>query len=462
MARYDEAVARFTDTLTAPLRRLRWAIASWSPARDREFHDALFRGKTYDPLSSSYPGYLTIRRFADHAEGHFADVQVAVDLGCGPGEITCELARRHPGIQFLGIDHSDVAVARARALAERLGLRNALFERGDLETYTPNGRVDLVMMFDAFHHVLAPAPFLARVGAHCPRFFLVEPVGTWSGTWARRSDLDWLPVTLGQIRQRLEYQFGLDGEGPAAAGGAPMPPPARQTEAEPTEHRYTRGDLERIFAGYQLELRGTIAGLDEYGDHPHGISPLRDRFGDLAYQMVRGVEDILFEEGLDLAAKHWTIYASRRGDVRVRDDSRIRHLRPVGAAAAPPAYGAVYGSVAAPAVARPSEVFNVPVTLTNTGWIDWNSQDASPVLLSYHWQDRSGRTLVRDGWRSALPAVLAQGQQIHATVRVQAPEDAGELMLAIDLVHEGVAWFSDHGVPPALVPIRIRRAATRP
>jgi hypothetical protein len=126
--------------------------------------------------------------------------------------------------------------------------------------------------------------------------------------------------------------------------------------------------------------------------------------------------------------------------------------------AASPAYGAVYGRVTAPAAASPGEVFNVTVHLTNTGWIDWNSQDTSPVFLSYHWQDRSGRTLVRDGWRSALPAVLAQGQQAQATVRVQAPEDVGDLVLAIDLVHEGVAWFSDHGVPPASVPVRVQRA----
>jgi hypothetical protein len=31
-------------------------------------------------------------------------------------------------------------------------------------------------------------------------------------------------------------------------------------------------------------------------------------------------------------------------------------------------------------------------------------------------------------------------------------------MLAIDLVHEGVAWFSDRGVPPAVVPVHIRAA----
>jgi SAM-dependent methyltransferase len=453
-------VARLSDSLTAPLRRLRWAVANWSPSRDRDFHDELFRGKTYDPLSPSYPGYLTIRRFADHAEQHFSEVQVAIDLGCGPGEITCELARRRPDVRFIGIDHSEVALERACALAQRIGISNVVFERGDLETYTPNGPVDLVMMFDAFHHILAPAAFVTRVSQRCDRFFLVEPAGTWSGSWSRRGDLDWLALTIGQIRQRLEYQFGVDAHASDATREAAAPPAASPAEAEPTEHRYTKGDLERIFSGYQLELRGTIAGLDAYGDRPHVVSPLRDRFGDLAYQMVRGVEDILFEEGLDLAAKHWTIYASRRGDARVRDDSRIRHLRPVGTAASP-AYGAVYGSVAAPSVASQGEVFNATVNVTNTGWIEWNSQDASPVFLSYHWQDRTGRTVVRDGFRSALPAVLAQGQQAHATVRVQAPEDVDDLVLAIDLVHEGVAWFSDHGVGPATVMVRIRQSAAR-
>jgi SAM-dependent methyltransferase len=415
----------------------------------------LFRGKTYDPLSPSYPGYLTIRRFADHAERHLTDVRMAVDLGCGPGEITCELARRRPDIRFLGIDHSDVAIGRARALAQRLGLHNVMFERGDLETYTPSGPVDLVMMFDAFHHVLAPAAFVARVGAHCERFFLIEPAGTWSGSWARRGDLDWLALTIGQIRQRLEYQFGLEVQAPAPDDSAESPP-ARHTEAEPTEHRYTRGDLERIFSGYQLELRGTIAGLDEYGTRPHDIDRLRDRFGELTYQLVVGVEDILFEEGLDLVAKHWTIYASTRGDARVRDDSRIRHLRTRGAVFAPSAaYGAIYSDVVAPPAASPADVFTVTLDVKNTGWIDWNSQDTSPVLLSYHWQDRSGRTLVRDGWRSALPAVLAQGQQATVSLRVQAPEDLGDAVLAIDLVHEGVAWFSDHGVLPATVPVHI-------
>ena len=65
---------------------------------DREFHDALFSPQQYDPFTFAYPGYLTIRRFADLAAERLTGVRRAADLGCGPGEITCELARRHPAL----------------------------------------------------------------------------------------------------------------------------------------------------------------------------------------------------------------------------------------------------------------------------------------------------------------------------------------------------------------------------
>lgn len=66
--------------------------------------------------------------------------------------------------------------------------------------------------------------------------------------------------------------------------------------------------------------------------------------------------------------------------------------------------GAVYGSAAAPSIASPGEVFTVTLDLTNAGWLEWDSHHAQPVLLSYHWQDRGGRTIVH-GFRfaSAIP-----------------------------------------------------------
>lgn len=154
------------------MRELRWRFAKWSTSSDREFHDSVFSALQHDPFSPSYPGNLTIRRFADLAARHLGDVRSVLDLGCGPGEITCELARRHPSVDFTGFDHSPVAIERARGHARRLGLENVGFDVANLEAFTPRAPVDLIAMFDAFHHVLDPSGFVARLRPFASRFFL--------------------------------------------------------------------------------------------------------------------------------------------------------------------------------------------------------------------------------------------------------------------------------------------------
>ena len=173
-------------------KRLNWARHGWSTARDREFHNALFASEPYDPFNASYPGYLTIRRFADLAVQSIRVGDAVIDLGCGPGEITCELARRRPDSHFVGVDHSSEAVARAERLAANLGLTNVHFELNDLEQYQPRQHVGLVTMFDAFHHLLDPGGFVRRVGPSCDRFFLIEPAGNWLGQWQKTLDVDWI------------------------------------------------------------------------------------------------------------------------------------------------------------------------------------------------------------------------------------------------------------------------------
>ncbi len=461
------ADARWWQRLTGPVRRLRWRAANWSSAADREFHDRLFGAQDYDPFSRSYPGYLTIRRFADHAERHVGQVGTVVDLGCGPGEITCELARRRPGVTFIGVDHSEAALARARVNAARLDVANVTFEAGDAERYQPRQRIDLVVMFDAFHHVLDPAAFVSRIGAATSRIFLIEPAGTWLGQWDHRADLDWIPATIRQIRERLEFQFGASmgsdpatGSDPARVGGSD-PLTASTSLAEPTEKRYTLTDLERFFDGYALDVQGTMAGLETYGPNPHGTSALGDRLGDISYELVVALEDALHEQGLDLALKHWAILADRSG---VSDGVRRfsdRLPRPH-AARGPlmPAYGVTFRACDSPTDARPGEVFQAQVDLVNTGWLPWDSRAEKPVMVSYHWLDAAGRTIVQDGIRTPLARVVSPGESVEAVLRVQAPDTSGSFTLAIDLVHEGAAWFSDEGVVPMRQPVRVRASPT--
>lgn len=290
-------------------RRLRWRLQRWTSSDDRAFHDVLFSGQEYDPFTFAYPGYVTIRRFADLAEARLGDARHVVDLGCGPGEITCELARRRSDVRFTGVDHSAAAVARAAAHARRLGLVNATFVAADIATYDPDPKADLVMMFDAFHHVLDPVSFVKTLKTD--GVFLIEPGGDWLGGWARTLELDWIPNALDTIRARIQWQMG----GAAASeGGDFRLKPATCNAAptgEPVEHRYTFADFTHYFDGFGLTAQGTIAGVENYPPDPYARLPLREEFGRITYDTLVAIEHVLIERNLDPHAKHWAIYAER-------------------------------------------------------------------------------------------------------------------------------------------------------
>ena len=95
------------------------------------------------------------------------------------------------------------------------------------------------------------------------------------------------------------------------------------------------------------------------------------------------------------------------------------------------------------------------VTVTNSGTRTWSAFGATPVHLSYHWLTTAGTTVVWDGARASLPSDIAAGQSAVIALPVTAPSDAGAYLLRLDLVEEGVAWFSGQGVPTRDVPISV-------
>jgi trans-aconitate 2-methyltransferase len=98
------------------------AMSDWNPALYSRFEDERTR-----PAAE-----LLGRVFLD------APARV-VDLGCGPGNSTELLLKRHPQAGILGIDNSDAMLGAAR---QRLpGLR---FEPGDIATWAPEVPWDLV------------------------------------------------------------------------------------------------------------------------------------------------------------------------------------------------------------------------------------------------------------------------------------------------------------------------------
>jgi trans-aconitate 2-methyltransferase len=81
-----------------------------------------------------------------------------VDLGCGPGNSTELLIERFPNAQVIGLDSSPDMLRQAR---ERLP--NSTFVQGDLATWMPQERTDLLFGNAVFHWVPDHPKVLARL-----------------------------------------------------------------------------------------------------------------------------------------------------------------------------------------------------------------------------------------------------------------------------------------------------------
>jgi hypothetical protein len=329
----------------------------------------------------------------------------------------------------------------AREHAQKQELTNVEFSAADLETFVPSARADAIVLFDAFHHLLDPAGFITRLRPLTDRFVLIEPAGSWTGSWNRDFDLDWVALSIFRMRDRLEHQLGIETAVEPAAATAP-------TDAgEPTERRYAADDFVRFFAPWPIEITGTIAGLQDYGPRPLSSSPIRARIGEAIYRLVVDLEKLLRESDADLRAKHWVIHAAPGLVPRHTLPSAITTEMPAGLPVKG-AYDASYANYDGPATAPAGQVFSAAVEIKNLGWQTWPNAGDTPVHLTCRWLDHRTHTIVHESLRNPLPAPMTPSSSRVIPMRIQCPDKPGKYVLSIELVHEGVTWFSEAGVAP--------------
>ncbi|UCF95435.1 MAG: hypothetical protein JSW39_15240, partial [Desulfobacterales bacterium] len=118
-----------------------------------------------------------------------------------------------------------------------------------------------------------------------------------------------------------------------------------------------------------------------------------------------------------------------------------------------------YAPVQGPAKMKVGENSLFKVTLSNSSSKAWITASDSfipkSIHLSYHWYDLKHTVIIFDGMRTELPWRLLPGKPVEVALAVTAPHHPGQYILAIDLVQEGVAWFSWHGVKPAEVRVTV-------
>lgn len=130
---------------------------------------------------------------------HLAPGQSLLDVGCGPGTITLDLARAVAPGPVVGIDRVDEPLTAARADAAAQGLSSVAFRVGDVYALDiPDNSIDVVHAHQVLQHLSDPVAALVEMRRVC------RPQGLVAARDADYAAMTWYPAD-----ERLERWLGL-------------------------------------------------------------------------------------------------------------------------------------------------------------------------------------------------------------------------------------------------------------
>jgi SAM-dependent methyltransferase len=144
-------------------------------------------------------------RTAENSAGYLlARLQAAdrvLDVGCGPGTITVDLAGRVPQGEVIGIDAAGDVLEDARQEASRRGRSNIRFGTGDVyHLGFADAAFDVVHAHQVLQHLADPVAALAEMRRVC------RPGGLVAARDSDYGGMLWFPDDPGLSEWRLLYQ----------------------------------------------------------------------------------------------------------------------------------------------------------------------------------------------------------------------------------------------------------------
>lgn len=131
---------------------------------------------------------------------HLAAGATLLDVGCGPGTLTVDLARRVDPGHVLGVDRSEAVVAEATATARDAGAGNVTFRAGDFRTASLEPPAfDVVHAHQVLQHLADPVAALARMAE------LTTPGGLVAARDSDYAAMTWAPESPALERWREIY-----------------------------------------------------------------------------------------------------------------------------------------------------------------------------------------------------------------------------------------------------------------
>ena len=108
--------------------------------------------------------WRTAENSAGHLLDHLEPGQRLLDVGCGPGTITLDLAARVAPGEVVGIDVAPEVVDAARAAAEAAGVAGVRFVTGDVYALDlPDASFDVVHAHQVLQHLTDPVAALVEM-----------------------------------------------------------------------------------------------------------------------------------------------------------------------------------------------------------------------------------------------------------------------------------------------------------
>jgi len=112
------------------------------------------------------------------------------DIACGEGYLSVESAQW--ARRVVGIDRSADVLKRAKALADRRGVENITWKRGDMERLPlQDGSVDVALLSQALHHAVNPPHAVAEATR------ILRPGGRVLALDLREHDQEWVRDRVG-------------------------------------------------------------------------------------------------------------------------------------------------------------------------------------------------------------------------------------------------------------------------
>jgi ubiquinone/menaquinone biosynthesis C-methylase UbiE len=158
--------------------------------------------------------WRTVDNSAAYLVPHLFPSARVLDVGCGPGTITVDLARRVPEGHVTGIDRADDVIAAAAAEAHSAAVTNVSFATGDVYGLGfDDDSFDVVHAHQVLQHVADPVAALVEMRRVC------RPGGVVAARDSDYSAMTWYPAVPELDRGLVMYcRLARSNEGEPDAG----------------------------------------------------------------------------------------------------------------------------------------------------------------------------------------------------------------------------------------------------